>query len=811
MSAKTVASHGWLAAAVLAIWASPSLATGLLIPTDRSLPPLGIVYQRVNVALRDQTAVTRVEQEFRNSTPRPLEAEYLFPLPSGAGVKDFAMWVGGQRVKAELVEAAKARQVYEDIVRRLKDPGLLEHMGSNLWRVRVFPVPANGLQKIEISYSEIVKQDSGITEYTYPLKSGNQTCYTEQDFTIRVELQTTAQLKSVYSPTHSVSVSRDGDRRAVVGFEAKNYPLNRDFQLFWTHDAKEVGLSALAYRESGGEPGYAMFMISPSVELANNQRVPRDMIFVVDTSGSMQGEKMEQAKRALEFCVKSLDPSDRFGLISFATTTNQYQPKLLDANKDNIGKAAEWIRGLSAGGGTAIDDALQSALALRTGDARNFTVVFLTDGQPTIGETDPKRILDNLQRKNTSSTRVFVFGVGADVNTHLLDQIADMTRSTSVYVRENENLENKVSSFYAKISRPVLSNLRLSLGKVDIGLSEIYPPVLPDLFHGGQLLVLARYTGDGPTTLRLSGKLGDVEKEYVYELNLPREKRDTDFLPGLWARRKVGYLLDQIRLKGENKELVDEVVALAKRHGIATPYTSYLVVPDQPMPSTGPQFPQPHPRPPFPRGPYSRGAGPANGAGFGGGIPEADRKLAAAARSSAKRDGAANESKQSVRGVIRKKSLEAADALADSEKDFSFRRQDKGLGRFEGAKREASQLGRLPAEQAGEQAVEVAEALGLLKDAQASSSYLAKTVAKTTFLNIGGVWVDHAYKKGAKQLAVKYLSDGYFKILKQLPDAKGVLSLGDRVVWVTPSGIALVIDATGADSLTDAEVAKLAK
>src|SRR5690606_25933444 len=150
------------------------------------------------------------------------------------GVDDFAMWIDGKRTAGEVVEAKSARKIYEDIVRRMKDPGLLEHIGENLYRVRVYPVPAKGKQKVEISFSQIAKRDGGITEYVYPLKVCGSARRTKQDFTVRVELESSAELKSVYSPSHDVGVSRDGARKAVIGFEAKNHDLAKDFQLFWT-------------------------------------------------------------------------------------------------------------------------------------------------------------------------------------------------------------------------------------------------------------------------------------------------------------------------------------------------------------------------------------------------------------------------------------------------------------------------------------------------------------------------------------------------------------------------------------------------
>ena len=226
-----------------------------------------------------------------------------------------------------------------------------------------------------------------------------------------------------------------------------------------------------------------------------------------------------------------------------------------------------------------------TALGMRSSDTgRTFTIVFFTDGQPTIGETNPEKILKNIAGKNTGNTRIFTFGVGDDVNATMLDQMADQSRAVSTYVRPAEDIEAKVSGLYGKISHPVLANLKLTAGN-NVSFSEIYPPTLPDLFHGQQLIVLGRYSGKGPTAITLTGTVGKEDKEFVYEMTFPGKTGESkEFVEQLWARRKVGYMLDQIRANGEKKELVDEVVMLAKRYGITTPYTSYLIVPDAPVP-----------------------------------------------------------------------------------------------------------------------------------------------------------------------------------------------------------------------------------
>ncbi|MBI1917207.1 MAG: VWA domain-containing protein, partial [Planctomycetes bacterium] len=418
---------------------------GLLIPEDKTLPPLAMLDHKVSIRIDDQVATTRVEQTFRNHTDRPLEAMYLFPVPKGASVNKFTMWVAGKEVKGELVEADKARSLYEAIVRRTQDPGLLEYLGNNLFRVRVFPVHARGDQKLALSYTSVAERSAGLVEYVYPLKTDGKATATLEDFSIGATLKSQHGVQNVYSPTHAITLRRSGDKEVHVSFDKKQGLLDRDFQLFYQLGDKDVGLTALAHRPIAGEHGYFLMLATPKVDLKKDYEVPRDLVLVLDTSGSMRGPKMEQARKALKYCLDNLGKKDRFGLINFATTVNKYRDNLTEASADQVGQAKKWVDELEATGGTAIYDALEAALELRTKDEeRTFTVVFFTDGQPTIGEGDktkPEAILKNTIAKNNANTRIFTFGVGDDVNATLLDQLAERTRALATYVRPQEDIE----------------------------------------------------------------------------------------------------------------------------------------------------------------------------------------------------------------------------------------------------------------------------------------------------------------------------------------------------------------------------------
>jgi Ca-activated chloride channel family protein len=735
--------------------AGPAPAAGLLIPSDPNAAPLDLVNHHVTVAIDEQVAVTKVEQTFRNNSGRQLEATYLFPVPKGASVNKFAMWVNGKEVKGEMVEADRAAAVYTDIVRRTQDPGLLEYVGNNLLRLRVFPIPPHGDQKVSLSFTCVNATEGGLVEYVYPLRTEGKASRTLETFSLDAAITSRHAVQNVYSPTHAVKVTHANDHTARVHFEAKGGTLDKDFQLFYALGGQDVGLTVLTHRPVKGEDGWFLMLVSPRAELAETRQVPRDMVFVLDTSGSMEGPKMEQAKKALKFCLGHLGKQDRFAVMNFATTVNKYAERLKDADGDSAADARKWVDRLQATGGTAIDSALAAALEMRSNDTgRTFNVVFFTDGQPTVGETNPDAILKNVAAKRTDNTRIFTFGVGDDVNAVLLDRLADQTRAVSTYVRPEEDIEVKVSALYDKISHPVLTELKLTAGS-GVTLAEMYPNQLPDLFHGGQLVVLGRYSGHGSAALTLSGKVGEERREFVYETNFPEKTGDDRaFVEGLWARRKVGYLLDQIRTNGEQKELKDEVIALAKKHGITTPYTSYLVVPDAVAPRT--------------------------------------EVLGAAQRVFG----------QPPAPTAAAPALPAARYLATPP-------QPAPAPLFYGNSTTAGLV--LPAvtSQTGKEGVDLAIALDDLRTGDKIAHAPTKQAAGRTCVEVNGVWVDNGYDAKVPTLKVKAMSAAYFRILARHPEMKDVLRLGNRIVWVTPSGTALVIDADGKEALGDDEIDRL--
>jgi Ca-activated chloride channel family protein len=550
-------------------------ADGIIIPEQPTMNYLAIKYHRVTVTIEDQVATTRIDQVFVNDTSRTIEGTYLFPLPEQAAISEFVMWVNGERVEGKILTREEARRIYDDIVRRQRDPALLEYVGHDLFEASIFPIGPGEERRVELEYSQVLPVDEGLVHYVYPLSTEKFSPRPLQDASISVSITSKDPIKAVYSPSHHVGIDRQGDYRVRVGWEDNNVTPDKDFSLYYSLSSADVAVNLLSYRE-GGQDGFFMLLVAPRVDVDTHHVVARDVILVVDTSGSMEGEKLQQAQDALIYVLRHLNPDDRFNIVSFSTGVELYADDLEPASRAEDG--IRFVYDLRAEGGTNIDRAMQEAMAIASVSNRSerpAIVIFLTDGLPTEGEVEPDAILDNVRRAASPNTRIFTFGVGDDVNTVLLDNMARGMRGTSAYVRPGERIDEQVSAFYAKVSTPVLTDLRLDVEGVRV--NDTYPYPLPDLFVGTQLVLVGRYRDGGPATVTLEGIVNGMPQHFTFQDLTFHDRGGDEFIAPLWATRKIGYLLNEIRLHGESQEIIQEIVNLSIRYGIITPYTSFLV------------------------------------------------------------------------------------------------------------------------------------------------------------------------------------------------------------------------------------------
>jgi len=562
---------------------TPAFADGMLVPIRPEVPRFSVAYHRVNVTIDHQVATTDIDQAFHNESSGQVEGTYIFPIADGVTISKFTMYVNNEPLEYKTLEKEEARRIYNGIVSKRQDPALLEWLGTRMIQARVFPIAPNEDKRIRIAYQEVLKAQGGVIKYVYPLKTEKLSSKNLPDCSVDITIRSAQPIRSVYSPTHNITVERDGDRIAKVHYQEKNVLPDQDLVLYYTVSEQDLGLDLLTYKDSDKD-GYFLMLVAPKADIKEEDVQPKDVIFMLDKSGSMASDdKIEQAKAALKFCLNNLGPRDRFNVIAFNEDVRRWEPEMKHTTRENIKSAEAFVNDFKADGGTNINGALNAALELfdTTLDyvAVPKIIIFLTDGLPTVGETNVETILSNVQKKTAHiNARIFDFGVGYDYNAHFLDKLALQNHGAAENVLPKEDIEVKVSAFYKQVSSPLLMNVAAAWGDADV--YDIYPKEMPDVFKGSQLIIAGRYKLHGgamATKVQLTGEMNGKKQTFTYPVKFPTAAVDDAFIPRLWATRKIGYLEDQARLNGANKELMEEIIRLSKEFGILTEYTSFLV------------------------------------------------------------------------------------------------------------------------------------------------------------------------------------------------------------------------------------------
>lgn len=548
---------------------------------------LKITHHHVDVTIENQIARTSVDMAFVNDGMGLAEGTFIFPLPRDAAVDTLIMYINDVPIEARILAADEARSIYDAIVRQYRDPALLEYLGSGAVQANVFPIPPGEMRRIVISYSQALEVDNGLLHYVYPMNTTQLTSRRLiERMSISVQVNSADPISVVYSPSHPIAISRASDERSFrAGFERNLFLPDQDFSLFYGIANETISLNLLTYRESAAADGFFMLLVQPPLQLPETQIVPRDLIIVLDQSGSMSGPKWTQAQAATRYVLENLNERDRFNVILFSTGWRLFSEGLEPVSAAR--EAIDWVEGQLAEGATDINGALMTALAMADAE-RPTTILFITDGLPTEGVTRAEDILANLSAAAGPNVRIFNFGVGDDVDTFLLDAIARDFRGSSSYVRPSERVDEAVASLYNRIGAPVLTDVQLTIDGVRV--DSLYPAApLPDLFAGTQLTIVGRYR-DGAENARieLSGMVEGERQTYIYDgLSFRTRAGGESFIPRLWATRRIGDLLNTIRLNGENPELIDSIISLSVRYGIITPYTSFLIEEDDILTQTG--------------------------------------------------------------------------------------------------------------------------------------------------------------------------------------------------------------------------------
>jgi Ca-activated chloride channel family protein len=571
---------------------SPVFADGIIIPEPppcmpggcpepfpiRPMIQLEIIYHHVEVTVEDQLATIHVDQIFYNPNDYEVEGTYIFPIPVDASVDEFILWMNTEPVKGKILDADEAREVYQKNVHELKDPALLEYLGQGAVQAHIYPIPPREERRIELEYTQVLTAENGLVDFVYPLNTEKFSLRPLQDVSVKVHISSTQPLRAIYSPSHLVSIQKEDDYHAVITYQEEEVIPDQDFELFYSLGSDQAVhlFSYLDTTDKEDQDGYFLLLLAPPLE-SEQPAIEKDVFLILDRSGSMEGEKFIQAQAAVETILDRLNEKDRFYISTFSDRLMAFSPTLRDIS--GVQDARNWIDRQSAAGSTDINLALLDAVSL-VDQERPTYMIFLTDGLPTAGEVNRDAILRNFAAVVPNNVRLFVFGVGYDVDTSLLDSLSQENHGSSTYVKPDMQLDEVLSEFYEKISSPVLTNLVLDFG--DLRAYDIYPTPLPDLFAGNQMIITGRYKEGGKATLKLTGEINGKQESMQYrDLSFSNgfasDGRRMDSLPRIWAIRKVGYLLREIRLQGMNEELIQQVIQLSIRYGIVTPYTSYLV------------------------------------------------------------------------------------------------------------------------------------------------------------------------------------------------------------------------------------------
>lgn len=710
----------------------------------------------VKVALSNRVLRYEVTETFVNRSQRVAEADYIFPLPPGAAFEDLKLSINGELVSGETMTADKARGIYEEIVRKQRDPALVEWMGSGMLRTRIFPIAPGEEKKVVVRFQAAAQREGDALRIDYRRGSdpnatgGPGRPVVEQRgiasegagwTTFSLLYERSGDFGDAYSPTHTLRTRDEGRTREV---EARGSA--SDVTILLPLRRPDVAAISVLTHAPTNDGGFALFTITPPA--VSRRSLPRDVTFVIDVSGSMRGRKIEQAREAGHVLLASLRPEDRFRIVDFSTDVRSFSDGFTNATSANVRAGRRYLDALVADGSTNISGALEAALSARTDGERMPLVVFMTDGEPTIGERNAERIAAMAARQRGTS-RVFAIGVSADVNAALIEQLAIEGRGTAHFVRDSESVERTVSLLATRLTSPVLTNVRL---RVDgVRLSQVLPAGPIDVFAGQDVVVLARYTGNGPATVRLEGESVDGPVTWSTRARFVERDRANPFVPRLWAAQRIGWLAAEKRRNGGSHEVDSEIRTLGERYGIPTEFTSYLVV------EPGMQL--------------ARDAAVGNRADGQRGAPALQQMMVTGAASARKADAS-----------LGAPAPTPVTPMAANER------------RFEDARSAARQR----------------EARSTAELDEAAAGPGTRRVGERLFTLANGVWTDARFSTTLRKVTIKPFSPAYFDLMKSLDQLAPLFALGDRVI-VAGRAVAIELAPAGTEKLSAADLAAVVR
>jgi Ca-activated chloride channel family protein len=556
----------------------------LPIPT-----PLSVKFHKVTVAIDNGVAQTRIDQAFINTSGRALtEGKYVFPVPAGASVNKFGVSIDGVVYPATVMSREQAQAFFQEEVKTSNQASLLQYTGNGAYSLNLSAIASGETRRVQITYEEVLGKENGLTRYLYPLNTEKFSYSLIDTVSISVSIRNQSPITSVYSPTHMIAVSRVDKYNARADFLSVNSRPNTDFELFYKVSDDEISFHLFTYKEKDAD-GYFLMLMTPQYIDKSAAPIAKDIAFTIDRSGSMMGDKVLQAKQALTFCLNRLNPADYFNIVSFSETVTSNSPEFLTATAANIQGAVSYVQLIQAGGNTDIAQALTTSLGAIKGSVKPHYVIFLTDGQPTAGQTNPDSIVAIVGRANSNEAKIFSVGFGYDVNTVLIDRLSNGSGGYAVYCDPAGSVQDAVANLYKMIETPLLIKPQMTIRGIET--FGIVPENLPDLFAGTEIAIYGRYKNEAAAFVSLSGTVSGSPKTLTYPAYYPSEHTDYPFVPRLWASQRIAVMLAKIKsgvlTTAQESAAIDTLIAMSVGYGIVTPYTSQIFAPQTPVTGGG--------------------------------------------------------------------------------------------------------------------------------------------------------------------------------------------------------------------------------
>jgi Ca-activated chloride channel family protein len=552
-------------------------AAGLLIADGGFGGRLEIEEHAVEVTINNGVAVTTVTQIFRNLEDRQVEALYTFPVPKGASVANFSMWINGTEMVGEVVEKERAREIYNSYKQVRRDPGLLEQTSYKTFEMRIFPIGPRAEQRVQISYYQELDFDHDWATYVYPLATTTREAVdsrTRGRFALNLAVASEVPIVALESPSHADEfvVAKHGSHHVQASLETTGGDLNRDLVLAYQLVRPRTGIDVIASKQPG-EDGFFLLTLTSGDELGQGRDEGMDYVFVLDISGSMNEDgKLGLSRSSLDAFIRALGPADRFDVITFNVAANNLFRELRVAEDATKNQAEDFLRQQRARGGTFLEPALREAYRYKDPD-RPLNVVVLSDGMT---EQSERRTLLRLIRERPGSTRLFAIGVGNEINRPLLEQLAEDAGGLAAFLSRGDDFDRQARAFRRKLLRPAATNLQISASGG--ALYDVEPQTLPNLYHGAPVRMYGRYGEPGSVELKLRGDLGGESFERTLHIDLAGDEAENPEIERMWAWHRVQRLLKDADRNGDRREVTDEIVRLGEGFSIVTEYTSFLVL-----------------------------------------------------------------------------------------------------------------------------------------------------------------------------------------------------------------------------------------